>query len=208
MSVLVLAEFDDGVLSAATARIVTAASRLGPVDLLVAGTHSAAEQAATIGDVRKVFVSEISPLADALVGLLSTLADRYSYLVSGASTLGKDVMPRLAAKLDIQPVTDIVAIEGENRFTRPIYAGNALETVMDAQTRHVLTFRASAFRPAPPSADPAPVEVLEIPVASAARLIAAHRTEGDAPDLATAQIVVGGGVSVGSADGFQLIERL
>jgi electron transfer flavoprotein alpha subunit len=207
MSVLVLAEVDNGNLSPATARIVAAASTLGPVDLLVPGPRSAADAASSLAGVTKVILGVDSLLANSLVATLSSLAADYQYLVAAASTLGKDVMPRLAAKLDIQPVTDIVAIEGPNRFTRPIYAGNALETVSDSQSRHVLTFRASAFRPVA-SGNAAPVVSLETEAQSAARFIAAHRTESDIPDLATAQIVVGGGVSVGSAEGFQLIEKL
>ena len=207
MSVLVLADVDNGVLSPATARIVNAASQLGPVDLFVPGPRAAADAAASLAGVAKVIVGANSLLADSLVATLSELAVRYPYVVTSASSVGKDVMPRLAAKLDIQPVTDIVAIEGENHFTRPIYAGNALETVFDGQDRHVLTFRASAFGPAA-SGNAAPVEVLETSIESAARFIATHRTESDIPDLSTAQIVVGGGVSVGSAEGFQLIETL
>ena len=207
MSVLVLAEVDNGTLSPATARIVAAASQLGPVDLLVPGPRSAADAASSLAGVTKVLAGDSSLLANSLVATLETLAASYQYLVAAASTLGKDVMPRLAARLDIQPVTDIVAIEGQNRFVRPIYAGNALETVSDSQSRHVLTFRASAFRPVA-AGNTAPVEVVETSVQSAARFIAAHRTESDIPDLATAQIVVGGGVSVGSAEGFQLIEKL
>ncbi|MBJ3784780.1 electron transfer flavoprotein subunit alpha/FixB family protein [Devosia sediminis] len=207
MSVLVLAEVDNGILSPATARVVAAASQLGPVDVLVVGPQSAADAAASIAGVAKVLVSDGSLLADSLTRLLLALTVRYQIVASAASTLGKDVMPRLAAKLDIQPVTDIVAIAAPNRFVRPIYAGNALETVEDSQAKHVLTFRASAFSPAA-HGNAAPVEVLETPAHSAAKFIAAHRTESDIPDLATAQIVVGGGVSVGSAEGFQLIEKL
>ncbi|WP_328765874.1 electron transfer flavoprotein subunit alpha/FixB family protein [Devosia aurantiaca] len=139
--------------------------------------------------------------------MLFELSKSYDYLVSGASTLGKDVIPRLAARLDIQPVTDIVAVDGPTRFTRPIYAGNALQTVTDNQPKHVLTFRASAFQPAGQGGS-APVENIDSTVVSAARLIAQHRSESDIPDLSTAQIVVGGGVSVGSAEGFALIEKL
>jgi electron transfer flavoprotein alpha subunit len=206
MSVLVLADLDNGALSPATARIVAAAAKLGPVDLLVTDP-AAAPAAAALSGVAKVLVNASAPLADSLVALLSTLAVRYPYVVGSASTLGKDVFPRLAAKLDIQPVTDIVAIEGPTRFTRPIYAGNALETVTDNQPRHVLTFRASAFQPAA-FGNAAPVERLENATVSAAKLIAEHRSASDIPDLSTAQIVVGGGVSVGSAEGFQLIEKL
>ncbi len=207
MSVLVLADIDNGVLSPSTARVVNAANQLGPVDLFVPGPTAAADAAAAIAGVSKVIVSANSLLTDSVVASLSALAEGYHYVASASTSQGKDVMPRLAALLDIQPVTDIVAIEGENRFTRPIYAGNALETVSDSQPKHVLTFRASAFRPAA-TGNAAPVEVLETATQSAARLIAAHRTESDIPDLSTAQIVVGGGVSVGSAEGFQLIEKL
>ena len=207
MSVLVLAELDNGALSPSTARIVSAAAQLGPVDLLVPGPRAAAEAAATIAGVAKVILGANNVLADSLAALLSTLAVRYQYVAAAASTTGKDVIPRLAAKLDIQPVTDIVAIESANRFTRPIYAGNALETVTDSQDKHLLTFRASAFRPAA-SGPAVPIEVLDSEVASAARFLAAHRTESDTPDLSSAQIVIGGGVSVGSAEGFQLIEKL
>ncbi len=207
MSVLVLADVDNGVLSPSTARIVNAASQLGPVDLFVPGTGTAAESAAALAGVAKVIVSADSLLADSLVAQLSALAVRYPYVVASASSVGKDVMPRLAARLDIQPVTDIVAIHGPTSFTRPIYAGNALQTVTDNQAKHVLTFRASAFGPAA-SGNSAPVEAIESSVQSAVTFIAAHRTESDIPDLSTAQIVVGGGVSVGSSEGFKLIEAL
>lgn len=207
MSVLVLAELDDGQLSPATARIVAGAAFLGPVDVFVPGPRAAADAAAALSGVAKVLLGVNISLADGLVSVLETLASRYHYIVASASTTGKDVLPRLAAKLDIQPVTDIVAIEAPTRFVRPIYAGNALETVTDGQEKHVLTLRASAFSPVA-AGNAAPVELIDIAVHSVARLIAAHRTESDIPDLATASIVVGGGVSVASADGFKLIENL
>jgi electron transfer flavoprotein alpha subunit len=207
MSVLVLAEIDNGALSPSTARVVAAASQFGPVDILVPGSDAAAAEASKLAGVTRVLVNANSLLADSLVALLSTLAVRYPYIVGSASTVGKDVIPRLAAKLDIQPVTDIVAIEANDRFVRPIYAGNALETVTDPQPQHILTIRASAFRPAA-NGNAAPIEKLEASTPSAATFLAAHRTESDIPDLSTAQIVVGGGVSVGSSDGFQLIEKL
>ena len=209
MSVLVLADHDLGALSPATARIVQAVSQLGPVDILVVADDPTpiAAAAAALAGVRKVLVAGNSLLPDSLVGLLSTLTVRYPYVAASAGTVGKDVIPRLAAKLDIMPVTDIVEILGPNRFVRPIYAGNALETVTDNQPRHILTLRASAFRPAA-GGNAAPIEPVESPAVSAAKVIAAHRTESDTPDLATAQIVVGGGVALGSAENFQLIEKL
>lgn len=209
MSVLLLAEHDNGKLSPATARLVAAASQLGPVDLLVVAEAPAAiaEAASTLSHVRKVLVAQGQSTAEALALTLESCAQRYQSVSANASSVGKDVIPRLAAKLDIQPVTDIVAIAAPNRFTRPIYAGNALETVTDPQPLHLLTFRASAFRPVA-SGGSAPVETLDSSVTSLARLLAAHRNQSDVPDLSTAQIVIGGGVSVGSAEGFQLIEKL
>lgn len=210
MSVLVLADHDLGVLSPATARVVQAAAELGPVDLLVAGEDIAApaQSASTLSGVAKVLTAQGSFAADSLQTLLSTLTVRYHYLIASAGSVGKDVIPRVAAKLDIMPVTDIVAILGANRFERPIYAGNALQTVTSNQPKHILTLRASAFRAAA-NGNAAPIEPVDTSGISAlARVIASHRTQSDTPDLATAQIVVGGGIAVGSAEGFQLIESL
>jgi len=215
MAVLVLADHDLGQLSPATARVVAAARKLGgPVDVLIAGdgVDAVATQAAAIAGVGKVLLAQAEAFEqsapDALAALLETMAPQYEAIVAGSNAVGRDVIPRLAARLDIMPVTDIVAIHAPNRFDRPIYAGNAIETVLSEQPHQILTIRASAFRPAGQGGS-APIEAVDgSAAASAARFIAAHRTESDVPDLATAQIVVGGGVSVGSAEGFKLIERL
>ncbi len=207
MSVLVLAEVDNGALSPATARVVAGAAQLGPLDVLVVGPGAAATAAAALQQVNRVLSVTAEPVADGLAALIESFAHDYAFIVAAASSVGKDVIPRLAARLDIMPVTDITAILSPERFERPIYAGNAVETVRDTQPKHLLTLRASAFRPVATGGS-ATVEQLDRPVAAAARIIAAHRTESDAPDLATAQIVVGGGVSVGSAENFKLIERL
>ncbi|HEV7290691.1 MAG TPA: electron transfer flavoprotein subunit alpha/FixB family protein [Devosia sp.] len=213
MSVLLLADHDLGLLSPSTARLVKAVSQLGPVDLLVLGEgiDQVAIEASKISGVSRVLVGQGAGyggmLPDAVVSLLETLTVRYQYVAAGATAVGRDVMPRLAAKLDLMPITDVVAILDPSRFERPIYAGNAVQTVTSNQAKHLLTLRASAFRAAPLGND-APIEPVESATISAARVIAGHRTESDTPDLATAQIVVGGGVSVGSAEGFQLIQQL
>ena len=209
MSVLVVADHDLGALSPATARVVHAVSELGPIELLVLGQDTAAiaAEAATLSGVTKVLVAHSAGTSDADASVVEMLAQRYHYVVQSAGSVGKDRMPRVAAKLDLMPVTDVVEILGPNRFVRPIYAGNALQTVTDNQPRHILTIRASAFRAAS-SGNDAPIEVIDISVVFAARLIAQNRTESDMPDLATAQIVVGGGVALGSAEKFQLIEQL
>ena len=209
MSVLVIADHDLGVLSPATARVVGAVAELGPIDLLVIGenTDTVATEAARLAGIRKVLVAKGVSATDSDVSVIQSLATAHQYVVHSAGSVGKDRLPRLAAKLDLMPVTDVVKILGPNRFERPIYAGNALQTVTDDQPRHILTIRASAFRAAA-TGNNAPIEVIDVSVVSAAKLIAAHRTESDTPDLATAQIVVGGGVALGSAEKFQLIEAL
>ena len=209
MSTLVLADHDLGVLSPATARVIHAVAELGPIEVLVIADDATAiaHSVAALAGVTKVLTAGGSFVADGVETLLSTLAVGYHYVVASAGSVGKDVMPRLAANLDLMPVTDVVEILGPNRFVRPIYAGNAVQTVTDNQPKHILTIRASAFRAAA-TGNNAPIQAIENSVVSAAKLIAQHRTESDTPDLATAQIVVGGGVALGSAEKFQLIEQL
>jgi electron transfer flavoprotein alpha subunit len=211
MSVLVLAEHDLGHLSPATARIVAAATMLGPVDLLVAGqdVSAVAAEAAQIAGVQRVLVAEGESLfaAEALAALLADLAEPYTHILAASAATGRDAIPRLAAKLDLMPVTDVIAIHGPTKFDRPIYAGNAIETVSSGQPKHLLTVRASAFRPAA-SGNDASIEPVTTTVVAVTKFLAAHRTEGDLPDLGTAQIVVAGGVSFGSAENFALVEQL
>jgi electron transfer flavoprotein alpha subunit len=209
MSVLVVADHDQGQLSPATARIVHAAAQLGPIDLLVIGENgqNIAEQAAKLAGVHKVLLAEALSFTDTDLALLDMLAQRYQYVIQSAASVGRDRIPALAGRLDLMPVTDVVEILGPNRFVRPIYAGNALQTITDNQPKHILTIRASAF-PAAKTGNSAPIETLANTATSVARLIATHRTESDTPDLSTAQIVVGGGVALGSAENFQLVEKL
>ena len=214
MSVLVLAEHDLGTLSPVTARVVAAAAELGSVGVLVAGegVDAVAAAAAALAGVQRVRVVQDpafnAQTAEALVPLLVQLAAEHTHIVAAAGAVGRDVIPRLAARLDLMPVTDVVAILGPNRFQRPIYAGNATETVVSQQALQLITVRPSAFRPAA-AGNAATISPLAADgVAAVARVIGAHRTANDAPDLATARIVVGGGVSVGSPEGFALIETL
>jgi len=210
MTVLVLAEHDLGQLSPATARLVAAAAQLSPnLDVLVAGEKSVAEAVAALQGVARIRLADAAA-PEALTALLETLAPEYEAIVAASAATGRDVIPRLAAKLDLMPVTDIVAIDAADTFTRPVYAGNALETVVSSQPKQLLTIRASAFRPAPGGqGGSVAIETVASPsVARAAEIVAAHRTGGDTPDLATARIVVGGGIAVGSAEGFKLIEGL
>ena len=215
MSVLVLADHDLGHLSPATARAVTAATELGgEVHVLVAGAGIApvAAEAAALAGVTRVLAAEDPSFANArsaaLAKLLASLAGDYSHFLGISAAVGRDVLPRLAAMLDIQPVTDVTAILGPNRFERPIYAGNAIQTVTSSQESQILSVRAASFVPATKT-DAAPIGKISVaPAEPLAQFIAAHRTESDAPDLATARIVVAGGVALGSREKFKLIEDL
>jgi electron transfer flavoprotein alpha subunit len=213
MAVLVLAEHDLGHLSPATARIVAAAERLGTVDLLVAGhgADSVASEAAALTGVEKVLLADHLSLegltAEAVAELLAVHAEPYSHIVAASAATGRDAIPRLAATLDLMPVTDVIAIHGPTRFDRPIYAGNAIETVASDQPKHLLTIRASAFRPAA-TGNAAPIVLVPADVFSEVTIESTHRTEADLPDLSTAQIVVAGGVSFGSAEKFALVADL
>lgn len=213
MAVLVLAEHDLGKLLPSTARIVAAAERLGPVHLLVAGegVDAVAAEAATLAGVEKVLLADNGALSDlsaeALADLLAAHAEPYGHIIAASAATGRDAIPRLAARLDLMPITDVIAIHAPNRFDRPIYAGNAIETVSSGQAKHLLTIRASAFRPAM-AGNAAPIVPVPAVVSPGGQFLAAHRTESDLPELSTAQIVVAGGVSFGSAEKFALVADL
>ena len=203
MAVLVLADTDRGRLTPATARLVAAAAGLGPVDVLA--DASAAGEARTIAGVRTVLAASLPATADALAPVLAALAAPYTHIVAVANATGRDVIPRLAALLDIQPVTDITAILGPSRFERPIYAGNAMETVSDGQPRHLLTVRASAFAPAGAGNDAA-LEGISPAMGGETTVVGEARNESTRPELSTARIVVSGGIPLG--DRFGLVEDL
>jgi electron transfer flavoprotein alpha subunit len=203
MSVLVLADVDQGRLTPATARVVAAAAELGPIDLLV--DAGAAEEARSLAGVHKVLSARLPDTAEALAPVLARLAEPYSHIVATANAAGRDVIPRLAALLDIMPVTDITAILGPTKFERPIYAGNATETVSDGQAKHLLTVRASAFTPARGD-NAAPVEILEVDTTGNTTVANEERRANTGPELSTAQIVVSGGIPLG--DKFALVEEL
>ncbi len=203
MAVLVLADTDQGRLTPATARVVAAAAELGPVDLLVEA--AAAEEARTIAGVQTVLAAELPVAAEALAPVLAKLAEPYTHIVAAANATGRDVIPRLAALLDIMPVTDITAILGPTRFERPIYAGNATETVSDGQPKHLITVRASAFSGAV-HGNSAMISTVEIAAKSQTTVVSEQRNESTRPELSTAQIVVSGGIPLG--DRFGLVEEL
>lgn len=213
MSVLVLAEHDNAALKAATLNTITAAAQLGDVHLLVAGSGcgTVGETAAKVAGLAKVLVADDAayehPIAENLAALLVRLADDYSHILAPATTFGKNVLPRVAALLDVAQISDIIAIESDNTFVRPIYAGNALATVESSDATKVITVRGTAFEAASTDGGTASVEAIDAAGASdKASFVGQELTKSERPELTSAKIIVSGGRGMGSGENFKLIE--
>ncbi|MFQ5765349.1 MAG: electron transfer flavoprotein subunit alpha/FixB family protein [Rhodospirillales bacterium] len=216
MGVLVIAEHDNAELRPATLNTVTAATALGEVAVLVAGAgcRPVAEAAAKVDGVAKVLLSDAPvqehALAETLAPFIAGLAEGYTHLLAPATTFGKNLMPRVAALLDVAQVSDITGIEGPDTFVRPIYAGNALATVQSADGIKVVTVRTTAFKATPINDDgggESPIE--EIGAGGDSGLVAfvGHElTKSERPELTGARVVISGGRGMQSGENFQLIE--
>lgn len=210
MAILVVAEHDNASLSEQTSKALSAALKIGTeVDILVAGksAQAAANAAATLMGTRKVLLAEADELGEQLpepmAALIVSLADRYDTLMAPATSTGKNVMPRVAALLDVMQISEIVEVVSADTFKRPIYAGNAIQTVRTRDVRKVMTVRTAAF-PAVPSGGAAAVEVIAAPTDPGLSAFVENRlSQGDRPDLSSARIVVSGGRALGSKERFQ-----
>jgi len=216
MAVLVVADQDHASLKDNTHKTVTAALALSPdVDVLVAGAGVAgvAAQAARIAGVRKVLTAESEALgkhiAEALSACIVPLMGSYDAVLAAATSVGKNFSPRVAALLDVAPISEIVEVVGPDTFTRPIYAGNALETLQSSDAKKVITVRATAFKAAEEGGS-ATIEAADPgPGAPHARFVSEEILKSDRPELAAAKIVVSGGRAMGSAEEFhKVIEPL
>lgn len=200
MAILILAEHDNANLSQHTARALTAARALGGnIDILVAGGDCgpAAGQASRLEGVRRVLLADDPAYAhqgpEAVSALLVGLARDYGAMLAPATAAGKSVMPRVAALLDVMQVSDVVEVVAPDTFKRPIYAGNAIETLRSADAIKILTIRSSAFPPAA-AGDAAPIEPIAAgPAFPASRMVGQSLTKADRPALSAAKIVVSGG---------------
>ena len=216
MSILVLAEHDHKSIKPVTLNIITAARKLdADVHVLVAGTDcgDAATAAANIHGVSKVLkcdAPELSHrLAENIAPVIVGLADGYSHILSPATTFGKNVMPRVAALLDTQQISDISAIHDTDTFDRPVYAGNAIATVKSSDAKKVITVRGTAFDPVKAEGGNAPIEdVSASGDAGLSKFVKQDLSTSDRPELTAAKIVVSGGRGVGSGEDFDLIEKL
>jgi len=212
MAVLVIADHHDGVLRDTTQKTVTAAQKLsGDIDILVAGQNvdAAAQAAAKIGGVRKVLSADSAALgqglAEAYEALVVGLAGGYDAILTPSTTLGKNFAPRIAAKLDVAQISDVVEVVDANTFVRPIYAGNALETVQSSDAKKVITVRPTVFKAAPDGGS-APVEKVDAGAGAAhTRFVSEEMVKSDRPELGAAKIVVSGGRAMGSAEEFQRV---
>jgi electron transfer flavoprotein alpha subunit len=216
MASLVLAEHDNTELKPATLNVVTAAAALGSdVDILVVGSNcgSVAEAAAKVAGVRKVLVADDAtyahPLAEVIAPLLVSLADGYDNLLAPSTTGGKNVMPRVAATLDVAQISDVQAVVSPDTFVRPIYAGNALATVQSTDAKKVMTVRGTGFPAADAEGGSAAIEAIgaaENPGIST--FVGQELSKSDRPELTAASIIVSGGRGMGSGENFAIIESL
>ncbi|MCH7958279.1 MAG: electron transfer flavoprotein subunit alpha/FixB family protein [Proteobacteria bacterium] len=215
MGILVVAEHDNDALKAATLNTVAAGGELGEVSVLVAGAdcRAVAEAAARVAGVANVLLADAEiyahPLAESLAPLVAGLASAYSHLLAPAATFGKNLMPRVAALLDVAQISDIIGIEGADTFVRPIYAGNALATVQSADAIKVITVRGTAFDAAASDGGNAAIE--DIPAAEdpgLSRFVGHELTKSERPELTSARVVISGGRGMQSGEKFALLEEI
>jgi electron transfer flavoprotein alpha subunit len=215
MAILILADHDGAAVSQPTRSAVAAGVKLGEVHLLLVGegAASAAAAAAQVAGVAKVLVCEDAALgkrlAEPTAALLVQLAPSYSHLLAPASAAGKNVMPRVAALLDVQPISDVAGVVDADTFVRPIYAGNALATVKSADAKKVMTVRAASFDPAPATGGAAAVETIGGAAdPGLSSYVGAEVSKSERPELTAARIVISGGRAMGSSENFHIIEKV
>jgi electron transfer flavoprotein alpha subunit len=212
MTTLLIAEHNAAALKDVTHKALTAAAALGgPVHVLVAGPGSrgAAEAAAKLQGVEKVLLAEDARydhmLAEPTAALIVSLAGAYDAIVAAASTTGKNVMPRVAALLDVMQVSEIIKVISPDTFERPIYAGNAIQTVQSGEPKKVITVRTSAFQPTGEGGS-APIESVAAADDSGVSSFKGEEiAKSDRPELTSARIIISGGRSLGSAENFKKI---
>ena len=215
MAVLLLAEVTDGELAMdATAKAVTAAKQIGDVTVLCAGSSAAAagEAAAKIDGVSKVIVAEDASLghrlAESTAALIVSMAGDYDHIVAPATTDAKNVMPRVAALLDVMIISDASGVVDADTFERPIYAGNAVQTVKSSDAKKVITFRTSTFDAAGTGGSASIETISAVADPGLSSWLEDHVAASDRPELTSAGVVVSGGRGVGSEEDFGLIEKL
>ncbi len=212
MTVLVIAEHNNQELSPATLNAVTAAAKLGAVHILVAGHNASAvaDAAKNIAGVEKVLLADAehyeAALAEEVAPLIVSLATPYSHIGATATAMGKNVLPRVAALLDVSQISDLTEIIDAQTFVRPIYAGNAFATVQSNEDKLVLTIRATGFDAAPSEGGNAVIEtVAATPAQNLSRFVSRELTKSDRPELTQAKVIVSGGRALASQEQFNSV---
>ena len=215
MTALIFAEHDNASIKDATLSTVTAAAIYGDIHLLVAGSNcaAAAEAACKIAGVTKVLVADNAayshPLAEELAPLIVSLAGDYDAILAPATTSGKNILPRVAAALDISQISEIIAVIDANTFKRPIYAGNAIATVQTSDAKKVITVRTTAFDKAAREGGSASSEaVTATSKAGISEFVGAELSSSDRPELTSAKIIISGGRGMGTDKNFALVDAV
>ncbi|NTJ66032.1 electron transfer flavoprotein subunit alpha/FixB family protein [Agrobacterium rhizogenes] len=210
MAILLLADHDNAHLSDQTAKALTAATKIGgDVHVLVAGAgaKAAAEQAAKLSGVSKVLVAEdaslANNLAEPLAALIVSLAGSYDTIIGAATSVGKNVLPRVAALLDVAQVSEIIEVISADTFKRPIYAGNAIQTVQSTDARKVITVRTASFASASEGGSAAIETVSAAADPALSSFVGDALSSSDRPELTSAKIIISGGRALGSAEKFK-----
>tara|TARA_B110000263_G_scaffold28690_1_gene21818 strand:- start:12 stop:944 length:933 start_codon:yes stop_codon:yes gene_type:complete len=215
MTVLVYADHDNNDLKGANYNTITAASLLGEVHILVAGENCrhVAGQAAAVDGVTKVIIADnpqyAHPLAEMLTPLIQSISGNYSHILAPSTTVGKNLLPRLAALLDVQQLSDISGIIDSDTFERPIYAGNAIATVKSTDARKVITVRTTAFDAAAIGSVPADIQEISVTEPSIlSTFIDTELTQLDRPELTAAKVIISGGRGMQSGENFIILEKV
>lgn len=216
MSILVIAEHDNSTLASATYNTVAAASQLtGDIHILVAGsgTDAVAAAAAKVPGVTRVLNADAAEygheIAENIAPLLVQIAPDYSHVLAAATTFGKNVLPRAAALLDVQQISEISSIESDDTFVRPIYAGNAMATVQSSDKLKMLTVRTTAFEAVAEEGGNAEIEAVSATGDTGlSTFVSQDVSHSDRPELTTARIVISGGRGMKSGDNFPLLEAI
>jgi electron transfer flavoprotein alpha subunit len=216
MSILIVADHDNATLKAATLHAVTAAQKIGgDIHVLVAGANArpAAEAAAKVAGVAKVLLADSAALehqlAETVAPLVADLAKGYSHVLATATSAGKNLLPRVAALLDVQQISEITSVDSPDTFERPIYAGNAIATVQSSDPIKVITVRGTAFEAAAAEGGSAAIEAVEAKAdAGLSSFVGQELSKSERPELTSARIIISGGRAMGSSENFKILEGI
>ena len=216
MSILVIADHDNAAIKPVTRVVLAAAAKIGgDTDVLVAGSNcqSAADEAARIGGVAKVLLANNPAyehaLAENLTALVTELSENYEFIMTAHTTTGKNFLPRVAAALDVQMISDIIGVDSQDTFKRPIYAGNAIATVQSSDGKKVISVRGTGFDPV--AADGGAAELASIDAihdSGSSEFVGEELAKSERPELTSAGIVISGGRGMQSGDNFSLLEGI